>query len=1001
MKTRVSVLLSFVLSVGIISANVKVKIGDYLFYDLDPNLTASVIKVQGGTRNYSYYYPDLTSVNIPSSVEYEGKTYIVTSIGSDAFSNCSSFTSVTIPNSVTIIGSGAFTGCSSLTSVTIPNSVTIIGQSAFYGCSSLTSVTIPNSVTSIVDGAFYGCSSLTSVTIPNSVTSIGGSIFEKCSSLTSVTIPNSVVTSIGNNAFEGCSSLTSVNIGNNVTGIETQAFHGCSSLTFVNIPNSVTSIGYAAFKDCIGLTSVIIGNSVTNIGDYAFSGCSSLTSVNIPSTVIYIGYRAFAGCGFASIKIPNGVKTIRAHAFDGCSNLEEITIPHSVQHIGEGDYNYYHQEQNSGNIFVGCNKLEKIVWLARNCRSSGSIQSFWGVKTQIKTFVIGDSVDVIMRGLCYGMSNLDTLAIHCELNADSIGASAFSGCKTSYLGLVMSDSTPNIKSLFADTWNTVKEIELFPGSTSCGTLVGGTNHLPFMGNPSVEKITIPANIAVIPDSTFMNCTKLKEVTLGLTEDAGGASTPRRISNAYKDGGNIDGESWDLIQETDVKDEVFKGCSSLSSIYFGRGVKSIGASACENCTTLTRIHLSESLREIHMNAFKNCPLTSLKLPNSINRINQGAFEGCALTEIEIPASMDNAYGLDGRVFANNADLEKVVINCYADQCRTNSNNRRDQFEGCENIKSITLKTKHDSPALNELFSPTVINNLEELIYLPNTTEIPMMFNSSNCKFSKLKKLVLPEGLQKIGSGNFNGCHLTTLTLPSTLKEIGSCSFQDCRFSSIISKAQDAPKLYYEENKPDLEVFLNVSRSTPVGVPDKSKYMNRNIWKEFQDAIYAKNDHQPTTLATNEVNVTTTNNSATVSYPVAAGGSSASITLASQGTGEEYIYYNTDIPVDEANMPRRVVHLTTPENDMDSFAGYSFTIQSLEANTTYDYTVTIYNSTEEVLAEYTGSFTTLEDEATAIDQISNDPTQLPNKLLRNGQILILRGDHTYTVTGQELR
>ena len=71
----------------------------------------------------------------------------------------------------------AFYECSSLTSVTIPNSVTTIGGNAFYGCESLTSVAIPNSVTSIGGGAFWGCSSLTSVTIPNSVTSIGDSAF--------------------------------------------------------------------------------------------------------------------------------------------------------------------------------------------------------------------------------------------------------------------------------------------------------------------------------------------------------------------------------------------------------------------------------------------------------------------------------------------------------------------------------------------------------------------------------------------------------------------------------------------------------------------------------------------------------------------------------------------------------------------------------------------------------------------------------------------------------
>ena len=147
-----------------------------------------------------------TWIKQPTSVEIGSA---VTSIGSGAFSGCSSVTSVTIPNSVTSIGGSAFSGCYNLMSVTIPNSVTSIGGSAFQWCESLASITIPDSVTSIAASAFQNCSGLASVTIGNGVTSIGDTAFMSCTNLTSVTI-GSGVTSIGNYAFMECSSLTSV-----------------------------------------------------------------------------------------------------------------------------------------------------------------------------------------------------------------------------------------------------------------------------------------------------------------------------------------------------------------------------------------------------------------------------------------------------------------------------------------------------------------------------------------------------------------------------------------------------------------------------------------------------------------------------------------------------------------------------------------------------------------------------------------------------------------------
>ena len=185
---------------------------------------------------------------------------------------------VVIGEGVTSIGNNAFRNCTSLASITIPDSVYKIGDSAFEGCSLLSAITIPDRVTSIGNNVFRNCTSLASITIPDRVTSIGNDAFRGCTSLTSITIPNSV-TSIGDNAFRDCTSLISITIPDSVTSIGDEAFRACTSLTSITIPDSVTSIGDEAFRDCTSLTSITIPDSVTSIGNDVFYGCTSLNKV--------------------------------------------------------------------------------------------------------------------------------------------------------------------------------------------------------------------------------------------------------------------------------------------------------------------------------------------------------------------------------------------------------------------------------------------------------------------------------------------------------------------------------------------------------------------------------------------------------------------------------------------------------------------------------------------------------------------------------------------------
>ena len=325
--------------------------------DTDPTPTPGILdkltyEIGNGKVTITDCYTSLSGdIVLPSKIE--GKP--VTSIGNRAFEDCSSLTSVAIPNSVTSIGDVAFFGCSSLTSITIPDSVTSIGGSAFRDCSNLTSITIPDSVTRIGSDAFSGCSSLTSITIPSSVTSIYDWAFSGCSRLTSITIPNSV-TSIYDWAFDCCEKLTQINVDTANTAYSSEngvlfnkekteliRYPEGKADTSYSIPSSVTSIGKGTFSYCSKLTSITIPDSVTSIGNYAFSNCSSLTSITIPDSVTSIGDSAFWWCvSLTSITIPDSVTSIDLYAFFGCNSLKDVYYSGTQEQwkkISIGSYN--------------------------------------------------------------------------------------------------------------------------------------------------------------------------------------------------------------------------------------------------------------------------------------------------------------------------------------------------------------------------------------------------------------------------------------------------------------------------------------------------------------------------------------------------------------------------------------------------------------------------------------------------------------------------------------
>ena len=137
--------------------------------------------------------------------------------------NCKKLTSVVLPKSIKSLTSRSFHGCTSLEAIK-GEGVELIDDS-FGNCSSLTTIDMPN-LKVIEDYAFANCTSLKSMKLPQGLIMLGNSdldcVFENCSNLESITLP-ATLQSIGGNSYYSSSSL----------------FKGCSALKNIIVSNPV------------------------------------------------------------------------------------------------------------------------------------------------------------------------------------------------------------------------------------------------------------------------------------------------------------------------------------------------------------------------------------------------------------------------------------------------------------------------------------------------------------------------------------------------------------------------------------------------------------------------------------------------------------------------------------------------------------------------------------------------------------------------------------------
>ena len=701
------------------------------------------------------------SVIIPSSVELDKVAYKVTTIGKSAFSGNSKLVDITISENVKSIEESAFENCNNISNVVSKIQKPFAINDNVFSTSSAT-LYVPSGTradyqktdgwknfTTIYEGEKK------EIILDNGMTFVYAT-GDKTAILTKASISDKDITIP--------SSIMVGEISYMVIAIDKTVFNNNKSIANLKISESIKTIGNGAFQNCINLEKIELPSTLTNIGENAFDGCTRLTYiVNKVKTPFIINDNVFSASIFPTAKL-------------------------FVPSVTSADYKTTAGWQNFTHILVGELNEVTIDDLTYYCVSGANVATLVKASTSIADVTIPATIKV--GDVTYNVTDID--------------AYAFSGVSS------------------------LEKVTISEGVLNLG--IGA-----FQNCNKLNEVVLPSSIVSIGELAFDKCSRLALVVshiknpFAINENVFPANTPKLnvpegTTDLYRSAGGW--TNFSLIVEGDVLEieiggmtylyitgsrtaTLVKGVTSLSDLTIPAtiavegveyAVTAIGESALVNSNSIVNLTISEGIKTIEANAFKNSQyMNKVELPSTLTVIGDNAFAKCdRLTHVV--SSIKKPFDISENVFSAttfaNATLYIPEKTSELYQATDYWNKFQSVLEGDileETIDGMTYiyipnlkiaKLTKGSTGVKDVTIPATVT-IDGVEYQVTTIDRSAFYGNNS-----IVSLTVSEGVMNIGYTAFKNCYnLKTVSLPESMVSIADYAFQNCsRLTTVNSLAQ---------------------------------------------------------------------------------------------------------------------------------------------------------------------------------------------------------------------